>query len=32
MGRHRAASTLITVPRLARPEWKLEISLVAAAS
>jgi enamine deaminase RidA (YjgF/YER057c/UK114 family) len=32
MGRHRSASTLITVPRLARPEWKLEISLVAAAS
>ena len=32
MGRHRAASTLITVPRLARPEWKLEISIVAATS
>jgi 2-iminobutanoate/2-iminopropanoate deaminase len=32
MGRHRAASTLIVVPRLARPEWKLEIALVAAAS
>ena len=32
MGRHRAASTLIVVPRLARPEWKLEISLIAAAS
>ena len=30
MGRHRAASTLITVPRLARPEWKLEIAIVAA--
>jgi 2-iminobutanoate/2-iminopropanoate deaminase len=27
---HRAASTLIVVPRLARPEWRLEISLVAA--
>ena len=32
MGRHRSASTLIVVPRLARPEWKLEISLIAAAS
>ena len=32
MGRHRAASTLIVVPRLARPDWKLEIALVAAAS
>jgi 2-iminobutanoate/2-iminopropanoate deaminase len=32
MGRHRAASTLITVPRLARPEWKLEIAIVAATS
>jgi 2-iminobutanoate/2-iminopropanoate deaminase len=30
MGRHRAASTLITVPRLARPEWKLEIAVIAA--
>ena len=30
MGRHKAASTLITVPRLARPEWKLEIAVVAA--
>ncbi len=27
---HRAASTLVTVPALARPEWKMEISLVAA--
>jgi 2-iminobutanoate/2-iminopropanoate deaminase len=26
----RAASTLVTVPALARPEWKLEIALVAA--
>ena len=26
---HRAASTLVTVPALARPEWKLEISLIA---
>jgi 2-iminobutanoate/2-iminopropanoate deaminase len=32
MGRHRAASTLITVPRLARPEWKIEIAVVAATS
>lgn len=30
MGSHRAASTLVTVPALARPEWKMEISLVAA--
>jgi enamine deaminase RidA (YjgF/YER057c/UK114 family) len=27
---HRAASTLIVVPRLARPEWRMEISAVAA--
>jgi enamine deaminase RidA (YjgF/YER057c/UK114 family) len=27
---HRAASTLVTVPALARPEWKMEIALVAA--
>ena len=26
---HRAASTLVTVPALARPEWRVEISLVA---
>ena len=30
MGDHRAASTLVTVPALARPEWRMEISLVAA--
>jgi enamine deaminase RidA (YjgF/YER057c/UK114 family) len=30
MGRHRAASTLITVPRLARLEWKVEIAIIAA--
>jgi enamine deaminase RidA (YjgF/YER057c/UK114 family) len=30
MGTHRAASTLVTVPALARPEWLMEISLVAA--
>ena len=29
---HRAASTLVTVPALARPEWKMEIAIVAAAS
>ncbi len=28
---HAAASTLIVVPMLARPEWKVEIALVAAA-
>ena len=26
----RAASTLVTVPALARPEWKMEIALIAA--
>jgi 2-iminobutanoate/2-iminopropanoate deaminase len=30
MGSHRAASTLVTVPALARVEWLMEISLVAA--
>lgn len=30
MGAHRASSTLVTVPALARPEWLMEISLVAA--
>jgi len=30
LGGHRAASTLVTVPALARPEWKVEISIVAA--
>ena len=30
MGEHRAASTLVTVPALARVEWLMEISLVAA--
>jgi len=29
LGGHRAASTLVTVPALARPEWRMEISLVA---
>lgn len=27
---HRVASTLLTVPALARPEWKVEIALIAA--
>ncbi len=27
---HLAASTLVTVPALARPEWRMEIALVAA--
>jgi len=27
---HRAASTLVTVPALVRPEWKVEIAVVAA--
>lgn len=27
---HLAASTLVTVPALARPEWQMEIALVAA--
>jgi 2-iminobutanoate/2-iminopropanoate deaminase len=30
LGGHRAASTLVTVPALAKPEWKLEIAVVAA--
>lgn len=29
LGGHRAASTLVTVPALARPEWKVEIAVVA---
>jgi enamine deaminase RidA (YjgF/YER057c/UK114 family) len=32
LGDHRAASTLVTVPALARPEWKVEIAIVAAAA
>ena len=28
---HRAASTLVTVPVLAQPQWKMEIAIVAAA-
>ncbi len=30
IGTHRAASTLITVPQLARPKWKMEIAVIAA--
>jgi 2-iminobutanoate/2-iminopropanoate deaminase len=30
LGDHRAASTLVTVPALARPEWRMEIAVVAA--
>ena len=30
LGGHRVASTLVTVPTLARPEWKMEIALIAA--
>jgi len=29
---HRAASTLVPVPGLARPEWKVEVAVVAARS
>jgi 2-iminobutanoate/2-iminopropanoate deaminase len=31
LGGHLAASTLVLVPALARPEWKMEIAVVAAA-
>ena len=30
LGGHRVASTLVTVPALARSEWKMEIALIAA--
>ena len=30
LGGHRAASTLVTVPALARPEWHMEIAVIAA--
>jgi enamine deaminase RidA (YjgF/YER057c/UK114 family) len=30
MAGHKPASTLVVVPSLARPEWKMEIALVAA--
>ncbi len=29
LGGHRAASTLVTVPALARPEWRMEVAVVA---
>lgn len=29
LGGHRAASTLVTVPALAQPAWRLEIAIVA---
>ena len=32
LGGRRVASTLVTVPALVRPEWKVEIAVVAAAS
>lgn len=30
LGAHRAASTLVTVPQLAQPQWRVEIAIVAA--
>ncbi len=30
LGDHRAASTLVTVPALAQPQWKMEVAVVAA--
>ena len=30
LGGHRVASTLVTVPALARPEWRMEIAVIAA--
>ena len=30
LGGHRAASTLVTVPALARSEWRMEIAVIAA--
>ena len=30
LGGHMAASTLVTVPALARPEWRMEVAIVAA--
>ena len=27
---HKAASTLLTVPALARPEWRVEVAIIAA--
>jgi 2-iminobutanoate/2-iminopropanoate deaminase len=31
-GEHLAASTLVTVPALARPEWSVEVAVVAASA
>jgi 2-iminobutanoate/2-iminopropanoate deaminase len=31
MGEHRAASTLVPVPALAQPRWKMEIAITASA-
>jgi 2-iminobutanoate/2-iminopropanoate deaminase len=31
MAGHRPASTLVVVPALARPEWRVEVSLIASA-
>ena len=30
LGGHRAASTLVTVPALAQPQWRMEVAVVAA--
>lgn len=30
LGDHRAASTLVTVPELAQPAWRIEVAIVAA--
>jgi enamine deaminase RidA (YjgF/YER057c/UK114 family) len=30
LGGHRAASTLVTVPALAQPRWRMEVAVVAA--
>lgn len=30
LGDHRAASTLVTVPALAQPTWRMEVAIVAA--
>lgn len=30
LGEHMAASTLVVVPALARPEWRMEVAVVAA--
>ena len=30
LGAHRCASTLVTVPQLAQPRWRMEVAIVAA--